>query len=236
MLLYYITDRRQWAGDEPARRRLLLARIEEAARAGVDYIQLREKDLPARALERLAHEAAEIIRSVAPVRGTPDNSKLETRNSKLLLSSRLDVALAVGADGVHLPAGDLSPSDVRAIVAAASRNSRLETRSFLVACSCHSLDELRSARDAGADFAVFGPVFEKVGEHARPGLGLDALRAACHGQAAKPARALPVLALGGVTLANARACLEAGAAGIAAIRLFQENDIADAVHALRALR
>ncbi len=235
MFLYYITDRRALGSDEPTRRRRLLEKISEAARAGVDYIQLREKDLSIRDLESLARDAVGTIRAHR-------NSKLETRNSKLLINSRLDVALATGADGVHLPMGDLSPSDARSIFDRATRNSKLETRNAVIACSCHTLDEVRLAESHGADFAVFGPVFEKTGEGARPGWGLAALRAACH-RGAPPDRktesayvgAMPVLALGGVTLENARTCLDAGAAGIAAIRLFQEHDILPVVHTLRAL-
>ncbi len=215
MLLYYITDRKQFPGPEPLRRELLLAKIAEAARAGVDYIQLREKDLPARELESLAREAVGIVRETG-------NGKRETR---LLINSRSDVALAAGADGVHLPSDDISASDARAIWSAAlARNSKLETRNCLIAVSCHTPDGVRLAEAQGADFAVFGPVFEKVGTSMS--VGLEALRAACLGH-------MPVLAIGGVTLANARACVEAGAAGIAAIRLFQQNDITEIVGNLR---
>jgi len=80
------------------------------------------------------------------------------------------------------------------------------------------------AESQGADFAVFGPVFEKVGTSLST--GLDALRGACLGH-------MPVLAIGGVTLENARACAAAGAAGIAAIRLFQQNDITTLVGQLK---
>ena len=229
MLLYYITDRRQFPGPESCRRELLLAKIAEAARAGVDYIQLREKDLPARALESLAHKAVRICRETR-------NLKLETR---LLINSRTDIALATGADGVHLTSTDIPASDARAVwVLVSSRNSKLETRNGLFAVSCHTLDEVRLAEAHGADFAVFGPVFEKRGTSLRA--GLDALRAACRRTSpavpkteSVPFGNMPVLAIGGVTLENARACLEAGAAGIAAIRLFQENDIHHLVQDLR---
>jgi thiamine-phosphate pyrophosphorylase len=208
VILYYITDRKQFPGPEPHRRELLLAKIAEATRAGVDYIQLREKDLPARELESLARDVVRIVR--------------ETRNAKcathLLISSRSDIALGTGADGIHLPSDDIFASDARAIwLSPHARNPKLETRSFVIAVSCHTAEEVRLAETQGADFAVFGPVFEKVGTSLR--VGLDALRAACQ------VSHMPVLAIGGVTLENARACVEAGAAGIAAIRLFQENDI-----------
>ncbi len=218
MLLYYITDRKQFPGPEPRRRELLLAKIAEAARAGADYIQLREKDLPARELEALAREVVGMVRETR-------NEKRETR---LLINSRSDVALAAGADGVHLPSDDVPASDARAVWSSVlSRNVKRATRNVIIAVSCHTAEEVRLAEAQGADFAVFGPVFEKVGTSLC--VGLEALRAAClvgH---------MPVLAIGGITLANARACLEAGAAGIAAIRLFQHNDITELVGKLRPL-
>lgn len=232
MLLYYITDRRQLAGDARRQRELVLANIAEAARCGVDYIQLREKDLPAGNLESLAREAVIAVRNA--------NAQ---RTTRLLINSRTDIALAVGADGVHLTSSDIAPSDARALwdEAMALENSKRETRNCSIAVSCHSPDEIRMAEAHGADFAVFAPVFEKVAAPARPGAGLEMLREACRSLASAPnvegvgASRMPVLALGGVTLANARACIEAGAAGIAAIRLFQENDVAAVVTALRKL-
>lgn len=229
MLLYYITDRKQFASTEPYRRERLLDKIVEAARAGVDYIQLREKDLPARELETLARDAVRICRG----------TRSEKRETKLLVSSRTDIALAVGADGVHLPSDDIPASNARAIWSAAlARDSKLETRNCVIAVSCHTSDEVRLAEAHGADFAVFGPVFEKVGTSRR--VGIDALRAVCHrvvtGDPKTEAVAfghMPVLAIGGVTVENARACIEAGAAGIAAIRLFQQRDIAEVVKQLR---
>lgn len=216
MLLYYITDRKQFPGPEPRRRELLLAKISEAACAGVDYVQLREKDLPARELESLAREA---VRLVCETR----NVKHETR---LLINSRSDIALAAGADGVHLPSNDITASEARAIWSSVlARNVKRVTRNVIIAVSCHSTEEVRLAETEGADFAVFGPVFEKVGTPFH--VGLDALRAACQ------VGSIPVLALGGVTIHNARSCLEAGAAGIAAIRLFQENEIIRVVEMLQ---
>lgn len=214
MILCYITDRSQFPGPESARRKRLLAKIAEAASAGVDYIQLREKDLLACDLEQFAREAMQVVLETR-------NSKLETR---LLLNSRTDVALAAGAHGVHLRSHDISPHDVRRLCALTARNLKLETRNFLIGVSCHAVEEVARAARARADFALFGPVFEKEGKKARRGLEL--LRRACRER-------LPVLALGGVTLENARLCLEAGARGIAAIRLFQQNDVADVVRKLK---
>ncbi len=229
LLLYYITDRKQFAGSEADQRRALLERIAAAARAGVDYIQLREKDLPARDLEQLAREAVAAIRAM---------TKDQRPTTRLLINSRTDVALACGADGVHLPAGDLPASEVRAIASVAARDSQLATRNFIVAVSCHSAAEVQSAYSHGADFVVFGPVFEKRG---KTGVGLKALSEACRGGGPVPKTegghrsAMPVLALGGVTLPNAAECLRAGAAGVAGIRLFQEGDVAAAVRQLRAV-
>ena len=214
VILCYITGRSQFSGGESARRKRLLAKIAEAARAGVDLIQLREKDLPARALEQLAREAVRIILAARP-------SPLTTQ---LLINSRADVAFAAGAHGVHLRSNDLSPRDLRALWAQASRNQKGATRNPMVGVSCHTVAEVARAASARADFAVFGPVFEKDGEETPGGLGR--LRRACR-------QRIPVLALGGVTLENAGLCLAAGAAGIAAIRLFQCNDIAAVVQRLR---
>jgi len=244
VLLYYITDRKQFPGPEPRRRELLLAKISEAARAGVDYIQLREKDLPARELELLARQAVRLCRETR-------NQKRETR---LLINARSDLALATGADGVHLPSNDITASEARAICSSVlARNVKLEalcgreaerseagspqpksrakrgspetSRTCIIAVSCHTPDEVHLAETEGADFAVFGPVFEKVGTSLR--VGLAGLRAACQ------VGRLPVLAIGGITLHKAAACIEVGATGVAAIRLFQENDVREIVGKLR---
>jgi thiamine-phosphate pyrophosphorylase len=209
-LLYYITDRSQFRGDERARRRDLLAKVAEAARARVDCIQLREKDLSTRELEMLAREAVVMVR---------ENSSL----TRLLINSRTDVALAAGADGVHLRADDVGPREARQ-----AAHRPLSTDHFLVAASCHSNEEVIRADSEGADFAVFGPIFGKNNAPGRQPTGLAALHEACRAK-------IPVLALGGVTMENAASCLEAGAAGVAGIRLFQENKIEDVVRALRAL-
>jgi thiamine-phosphate pyrophosphorylase len=215
-LLCYITDRSQLPGDEPARRRALLAKIAEAVRAGVDYIQLREKDLSTRALEALARE---VVSEVSALRD--ENRELKTR---VLINSRTDVALGVGADGVHLRSDDISPSEVRSIWSQCGAGAPARERP-VITISCHTKADVLGGDANGADLAVFAPVFEK--KDVAPA-GLDALRQACQAR-------IPVLALGGVTLKNAAACLDAGAAGIAAIRLFQENKIEDVVRALRSL-
>jgi len=217
-LLCYITDRTTFGADEPTRRRRLLDKIAEAARAGVDYIQLREKDLPTRELESLARLA---VTTIAQLR--TENRELRTA---LLINSRTDVALAVQADGVHLRSNDISPEDVRETWkkgGAAAPARELSPRNPLIGVSCHSPAEVAQAEANGATLAVFAPVFEK--KDAQPA-GLALLTEACQ-------TSLPVLALGGITLSNAQSCLEAGAAGIAAIRLFQEHNVAEVVQRLR---
>lgn len=211
-LLCYITDRSAFEGDESARRVRLLEQIAEAARAGIDYIQLREKDLSSRDLENLARQAVSILNELRAV-------NREVR-AKLLINSRSDVALATGADGVHLRSDDISPGESRAISNQAESHA---ARNWVVGISCHTPQEVTEAEHHGADFALFGPVFEKRG--ATPA-GLPRLREACTAK-------IPVLALGGVTLENAHSCLEAGAAGIAGIRLFQQDNVAEIVKKLR---
>ncbi len=208
MLLYYITDRRQFPGSEGERTARLLYRIAEAAAAGVDFIQLREKDLPTKDLESLAHAALERVRS-------------SERNTRLLINSRADVALAVGADGVHLRSCDMFPEQVRRIWRWAGANN-----DPIISVSCHTEPEIAAAEANGADFAVFAPVFAKKDVPATAATGLDKLHSACRHK-------IPVLALGGVNAKNAYSCVDAGATGIAGIRLFQEGNLEDTLKTLR---
>ncbi len=220
-LLYYITDRSQFRGDEPARHRALLAKVAEAARAGVDYVQLREKDLSTRKLEQLAHQAAHVIQELRT-----ENRELRTR---LLINSRSDIAIAVGADGVHLRSDDIAAYEARSLwTQTLARSSQPVARSPLLAASCHTAADVFRAESEAVDFAVFAPVFEKRAAPGTEPAGLAALREACRAR-------MPVLALGGVNVENAASCLSAGAAGVAGIRLFQENRIEDVVRTLRAL-
>jgi len=197
-LLCYITDRTGVADGE------ILPLIERAGAAGVDLIQIRERDLSTHALLTLVEAA------VARARGTA---------TRILVNDRLDVALTAGA-GLHLPTHGFQVADVRRAYP-----------DLLIGASCHNLDELRRAEASGADFVVFGPVFETPSKKPYgPPLGVEKLA-----EAARAAK-IPVLALGGVTLENAAACLAAGAAGLAAISLFQQAaDLADTVRRLRAL-
>jgi len=214
-LLYYITDRTAFPGDESSRRRRLLEKIREAAESGIDYIQLREKDLPPCDLALLAQQAMSAI---------PETQTA----TALLINSRADIALAVQADGVHLRSDDISPEDLRTIwrksKCGRGRLARANSpQDPLIAVSCHSPAEVFEAAEANANFAVFGPVFKKKDAQAA---GLERLREACLAN-------IPVLALGGITVENASSCLAAGAAGIGAIRLFQENEIATVAKKLR---
>ena len=207
MVLCYITDRLAFPGEEADRRRLLLERVAEAAAAGVDYIQLREKDMCTRELETLTKEALVAVRA-------------NSSSTRLLINSRTDVALACGADGVHLPANSLSASEVRALWMRASN------RAPLIGVSAHSVEDVVAAEAQGADFAVLAPIFEKAGTR-QPGLGPQPLS---FGRSR-----FPVLALGGVKVENAAECLRSGAAGLAGIRLFQEGNLRDTVRVLREL-
>lgn len=184
MIRYYITDRRQLGGIDR-----LLESIARNIAAGVEYVQIREKDLPPRDL-------AALVRKVLAIRGA--------HPTKILVNTRADIAIACGADGVHLP------SDTPIL------NHGIP--GFLTAVSCHTIDGLCEAQSAGASFAVYGPVFPPRSKlHTGPVTGLDQLREACR------AVRIPVFALGGITSENAAACIQSGAAGIAAITLFQSR-------------
>lgn len=211
MLLCYITDRKGFPGSEARQHSTLLSRIAEAACADVDWIQLREKDLSPRDLERLAGESLGVVR---------DNSAA----TKLLINGRTDVALACGADGVHLRTGEVVASDVRTLW--------IQCRGVapLIGVSAHTAAEVRDAKAQRANFVVFAPIFEKV-QTGTPGIGLKALRTAC----AEADERFGVLALGGVTLSNAHSCVQAGAAGVAGIRLFQQGDLSETARRLREL-
>ena len=224
LLLYYITDRQHFAGSQAEKQARLLGRIAEAANSGVDFIQLRERDLPARELESLAAKALRTVREA----GSRQTA------TKLLINSRLDVALAVGAHGVHLRADDISASEARAVAAKSVAGSRkFAWPKFYVSVSCHTQAEVRAAEAHGADLVLFAPVFEKTGGQQEPH-GIEGLRAVCRDRrAARPP--VQILALGGVNLENAASCVTAGAAGVAGIRLFQEGELGKTVRRLRGI-
>jgi thiamine-phosphate pyrophosphorylase len=175
----------------------------------VDFIQLRERDLSARDLEALARQAVAIVRE----------SSTPSGRTRLLINSRTDIAIASQADGVHLRSSDISPAEVRAV---------LTSRESVIGVSCHTLAEVARAAAEKAGLVLFASVFGKKNAPGFNPAGLSKLAEACQHK-------IPVLALGGVTLENAAACLEAGAAGIAGIRLFQQNDLSETVRKLRML-
>jgi thiamine-phosphate pyrophosphorylase len=184
----YITDRKQIGGVEP-----LVVCVARQLEAGVDFLQVREKDLPDRELLALARR----ILALPNPKGT-----------RVLINSRADIALAAGAHGVHLPADSLPVNELRRIV----------PQDFVIGVSCHALPELETADREGADFAVYGPVYAPRSKAAYGApLGLEALAVAC-----RRVR-LPVLALGGITEERIPSILAAGAAGFAAISLFQNS-------------
>jgi thiamine-phosphate pyrophosphorylase len=205
-ILCYVTERQSLRVEKSQNREAaLVQRIENAVRAGVDWVQIREKDLPARDLVDLTRAAIRVCESASGRR----EARILVR---ILVNDRFDVAWAAGAGGLHVGEKSLP---VRVVVDA-RRSARL--RDFLVGTSCHSMEGAIAAAEAGADYLFFGPIFETPSKvpFGRP-QGLAKLTQVCS------AVSIPVIAIGGITLENARACRETGAAGIAAIRLFQQD-------------
>lgn len=198
-----MTDRHAFAPSPENPVATLLERIAGAARAGVEWIQIREKDLGGRELRALVHHA---------VRGAVQNAAAAAPRCRIVVNDRLDAALAAGAAGVHLRENSLPVKDV--VQWCRSGNAPAD---FLVGRSCHSLESVLDAQAAGASYVFFGPVFAtpSKAEYGTP-QGIAKLAEICD-----RAR-VPVLAIGGITLENSEECHRAGAAGIAAIRLFQE--------------
>jgi thiamine-phosphate pyrophosphorylase len=231
-LLYAITDRRLYAEKKADAMARLVDLAAMWAASGVSFIQLREKDLSGREQVDLARAMLLAIHAAGSRVNRDEDAGGATRVMRvprLLIHGRADVALAAGADGVHLPAGSetLTPAEVRSIFAAAGRS-----QAPVVSVSCHTVEEVQLTKRQSPDCILLAPVFEKMirekdmvsdAEESRgysrklPGTGLALLQQAC--RAAAPVH---VFALGGVTADNAADCIRAGAAGIAAIRLLQE--------------
>jgi thiamine-phosphate pyrophosphorylase len=208
--LCYVTDRKTLAGTADEQIRALLEEIAGVASAGVHWIQVREKDLPGRILAALVSEA---IERVPP-------------SCRIIVNDRWDVTFALGAAGVHLSGQSLPAAEVKRFL-----RERKVTGDFLVGVSAHSLEAALAAEQAGAGYVIFGPVFATPSK-ARFGQpqGIERLADVCE------RTRLPVIAIGGITADNAGQCMAAGAAGIAAIRLFQEtSDLAALVRRLRAI-
>jgi thiamine-phosphate pyrophosphorylase len=200
-----ISDSRNLSADPDEARELLLESVRRWAVDGVELIQMREKHLEAGALLALAEQMMQIVQIIRADRHA---------KTKLLINGRADVAIAARADGVHLTSrdGELTPAQVRTVFTHAGLPKPI------VSVSCHGVEDVIRARDEDADYILIGPVFEKRsgGDLLVPGCGLERLHRAC-----ETAAPVPVLALGGVSEENTAACLGAGAAGIAAIRLFR---------------
>jgi len=214
-ILCYVTDRRSLPLATSADAHdLLFDSVERAAAAGADWIQLREKDYSGKEWEELVRES---VRRIA-------RAKAATR---IFVNDRLDVALACGAGGIHLSENGIP-------VAEACRlsddffSAQGRQRDFLVGVSCHSLGAALGAARAGADYIYFSPIFFTPSKaNYGPPQGLERLAIVCK------AVPIPVLAIGGITAENAPDCFQAGAAGVAAIRMFQDST--DLMKMLRAL-
>ena len=219
-ILCYVTDR-QTLQDASQTNLIesLLEKIESLAAAGIDLIQLREKDLSGRDVASLTREA---LRRVSKLAGRAQAAP------RILVNDRLDVALAEKAAGVHLSENSLSVDEAKRLLLAYPALQSLSP-DFLVGVSCHSLEAAQSAAAAGADFLFFGPVFATPSKAAFGApQGLERLAEVCRSVN------VPVLAIGGISLENVASCFSAGASGIAAIRLFQYS--ADPVGLVQTLR
>jgi thiamine-phosphate pyrophosphorylase len=206
-IVCYVTDRRslEMQGGSDCESSLV-QQIRSAAGAGVDWVQIREKDLGTRQLADLTRSAVQICQRP----GEPQ--KQERTGTRIIVNDRLDVAYAAGAKGTHAGENSLP---VEALIEA---RRVLGLHDFLIGASCHSLEGAMETAASGGDYIFFGPVFATPSkERFGPPQGITKLGEVCKGVS------IPVIAIGGITAENAAVCREAGAAGIAAIRLFQES-------------
>jgi thiamine-phosphate pyrophosphorylase len=218
-ILCYVTDRKGLAPADNDQNEALLEHVVTAAAAGVDWIQLREKDLSAKELSSVAREA---------VARTKQINERNRQALRIVVNERLDVAYSARTGGVHLGEHSLPVADVCKWLDA--KADLTEGDKFLVGVSCHSVQAAASAASGGADYIIFGPVFATPSKAPfGASQGLQRLAEVCGSVS------IPVLAIGGVTVDNASDCFAAGAGGIAAIRLFQEaENLASVVTELRA--
>jgi thiamine-phosphate pyrophosphorylase len=207
-IVCYVTDRKALSGEKTPS--ALLDKIRAAAAAGVDWVQVREKDLPARELLALVREAVAL--------GSDRPASIQ-----VIVNDRLDVALAAGAAGVHLGHESVPARDVVRWCCAGNAPA-----DFLVGVSCHSLEGAQEAESAGASYTYFGPIYETPSKipFGKPH-GVEELA-----HVAKAVR-IPVIAIGGVNESNAAECIRAGATGIAAIRMIQDASDVDNAAALK---
>ncbi len=216
-IVCYVTDRRSLplatSSDAIS---MLLKSVSAVASAGVDWIQLREKDLGGKEWFDLASSAIQSIRQRAP-------------HTRVIVNDRADVALAAGAGGVHLSENGFSVPDVRRLVSRFEQDSGTPL-DFLIGVSCHSLGAALGAARDGADYIYFSPIFHTPSKaFYGPPQGLERLRQICQ------AVSIPVIAIGGITHENAASCFAVGAAGVAANRLFQDaTDLSAVIQSLRS--
>jgi thiamine-phosphate pyrophosphorylase len=196
---YAISDQKALSGGD------LTAFAGLAAASNLDLLQIREKELP-------DNQLIELVRECVNSSGA----------MKILVNDRLDIALAAGADGVHLTTRSVSPTQVRAIAGA----------DFIIGCSTHSLAEAEKAQSSGADFITFGPIFHTPSKaEYGPPVGIDALRQVL------AEIDIPVFPLGGISCKNISELLLLPIAGIAAISLFQNADsLPDVISSLQQRR
>jgi len=209
-VLCYVTDRQALRSANPGDSLVALAqKIEEVVAAGIDWVQIREKDLPARELASLTRQALTIAAKYSAKRSSA---------IRVLVNDRLDVAIAERADGVHLGERSVPVAEAKRLVESALRKHAID-QSFMIGASCHSIEAAKSAERDGADYIFFGPIFATPSKESfGPPQGLERLAHVCR------ITSIPVLAIGGMAFDNAKSCIAAGIvgiAGIAAIRLFQ---------------
>jgi thiamine-phosphate pyrophosphorylase len=185
-----ITEGKTTIDNYESQRSAFTSAIREAVSDGVNMVQLRERDLPGRHLFGLARDVVEVLKDT---------------DALVLINDRIDVALAAGADGVHLRESSLDPAVVRSVF----------PRNLVIGASTHSVEGARAAASAGADFVFFGPVFDSPGKGKAVGVG--ALREVC-----LAVGDFPVIALGGIDSTNVDRVLGSGAAGVAGIRSMHE--------------
>lgn len=218
-LLCYVTDRHALRIANPADSlAALLQKIDEIVASGIDWVQIREKDLPARELASLTKQALAIAAKYPAKRSS---------TIRVSVNDRLDVAIAEPATGVHLGEQSLPVTEAKRLIHSALPKQGAG-ESLLVGASCHSLEAAQTAERDGADYIFFGPVFATPSKETfGPPQGTKRLELVCRSVS------IPVLAIGGITLDNTESCIVAGATGVAAIRLFQ--DAVDPASAIQRL-
>ena len=232
-LLCYVTDRHSLAPANPKDAlKVVEQRIAAAANAGIDWIQIREKDLSGKEYGALTRQAVRVaagsLRSAAKSVPAPSTTEAgpERLSTRIIVNDRLDIALVAQAGAVHLGEKGLPLEEARRLMKSLGHD-----KDFLIGVSCHSLEAAKAAERGGADYLFFGPVFATPSKTAFGApQGLKPLGEVCR------AVSIPVLAIGGITLEYAADCLSSGASGIAAIRLFQDApDMGSVVRALQKL-